>query len=311
MVVRRFRLHRGVIRGLLAGAMVAGSFVAGEIRREAAKPPVRPAPPLVVTLLQPGTGDVDISQAKVLRDGPFTARLKKRPTKTDPDIECQLVILEKNGRRVLTLGPDYGCEPYGSDALFEFYDLKPGARMLWVDQYQYRDSLSTVVALSPKPHIIFKSKDFDVKGAAVKDIDGDGTPELLAESIAYDDMGSMWTGRFLQLTDTVFRYDPATGKYRPANPEFRSYLLPQIEKAKQRVAEALKNQPSEQWEYQVNLAIVPVIIGYALLGEEETGWAYLERYCPETEAVKAEYRKSLEKRLAEDPGYQAIRKRKR
>ncbi len=306
MVVRRFRLHRGVIRGLLAGAMVAGSFVAGEIRRETAKPPVETPSPMIVR-----EDDGYVPQAEVLRDGPFTARLKKRLTTHYPDVECSLVVLEKNGRRIMTLGPDYGCEPYGSDASFEFYDLKPGARMLWVDQYQYRDSLSTVVALSPKPHIIFKSKDFDVKGAAVKDIDGDGIPELLAESMAYDYMGGIGTGRFLQLTDTVFRYDPVTGKYRPANPEFRSYLLPQIEMAKQRLTEALKNQPSDRLEDQINLALVPVVIGYAMLGEEETGWAYLEQYCPETKPVKAEYRKSLERRLAEDPAYQAIRRRKR
>lgn len=311
MVVRRFCSSRGVIRCLLAGAMVAGSFVAGEIRRETVVPRVRPAPPLVVTLLQPGPGDEDIPAAKVLRDGPFTARLKKRPTKTDPDIECQLVILEKNGRRVLTLGPDYGCEPYGSDASFEFYDLKPGARMLWVDQYQYRDSLSTVVALSPKPHIIFKSKDFNVKGAAVKDIDGDGIPELLAESMAYDYMGGIGTGRFLQLTDTIFRYDPVTGKYRPANPEFRAYLLPQIENAKQQVIEARNLQPPDQREYKTTLAVISVVIGYIMLGEEDTGWAYLEQYCPETELVRAAYRKSLEGRLAEDPAYQAIRRRRK
>ena len=48
-----------------------------------------------------------------------------------------------------------------------------------------------------------------------------------------------------------------------------------------------------------------------MLGEEETGWAYLEQYCPEAEPVKAAYRESLEKRLAEDPAYQAIRKRTR
>lgn len=297
-------------RFVLATGLIACSFVAGEIRRTPS-PARRPAPPLVVTLLQPGTGDADIPQAEVLQDGPYTARLKKRLTTHYPDVECSLVVLEKNGRRILTLGPDYGCEPYGSDATFEFYDLRPGVRMLWVDQYQYRDSLSTVVALSPKPHIIFKSRDFDVKGAAVKDIDGDGTPELLAESMAYDYMGGIGTGRFLQLTDTVFRYDPATGKYRPANPEFRSYLLPQIEKAKQRVTEALQTQSADPQEYRVTLAVISVVIGYVMLGEEETGWAYLAQYCPETGPVKAEYRKMLERRLAEDPAYQAIRKRKR
>lgn len=308
MVVRRFCSNRGVIRCLLAGAMVAGSFVAGEIRRETVVPRVQPAPP-VAKPPQPAqeAEDADIPQAEVLRDGPFTARLKKRLTSRFRDVECSLVVLEKNGRRILTLGPDYGCEPYGSDATFEFCDLHPGVRMLSVEQYQYESSHSTIVALSPKPHIIFKSKDFRVNGVTVTDLDGDGTPELTTESSDNEFIGVSGSGRFMKMTKIVFRFDRVSGRYIPANPEFREYLLPGINEASQRVLKAVAKPAGIDRDLEVSQAIIPVVLAFVMIGEEEAGWEYFNRFCPNQPWLRKELRMSLE----ENPVYREIRKRKR
>jgi hypothetical protein len=312
MVVRRFRLHRGVIRGLLAGAMVAGSFVAGEIRREAVVPHALPAPPVAkLPQLAHEVEDAEIPHPEVLREGSYTARLKKRVARTFPDgekIYCSWVELEKHGRKVLTLSDRFGLnKEWGNEATFEFADLGEGERMLIADQSDAREGHTVIAALSPRPRIIFESSRYSVLYGRPIDIDNDGTPEIVADSYNYQYMWVAGTGRFIDMTETVFRYDRVAGSYYPANPEFPAYLLPQIEKVKQRVVETAAKSPDPNQEAEMMCSVISVMVGYAMLGEEQTGWAYFNQYY----SNKSELRAELQKRLAEDPAYQAIRKRKR
>lgn len=136
---------------------------------------------------------------------------------SDPS-EIEDAILTRNGQPVKRFeGVFY---PLGNKISFEEAPLtgEAAARTLVIVDSSYRYVRTWIVSFRPKraPLVIFDSNDYDVtdSAAVVRDVDGDGTMELVA--LKFVDFGLGLARSDMGLPAVVFRFDRASGLYVPA-----------------------------------------------------------------------------------------------
>jgi hypothetical protein len=128
---------------------------------------------------------------------------------------------------------------------------------------------------------------------AIKDLDGDGVPELEA----YDD-------RLAYFPDLSFAESPvlplvlcrsADGTYHDCTPQFPEQLESSASESEGRLSDAVQRQLPEEAKRSEALALLAT---YLRLGMDEEGWSKVRSLCPECEDWLMQNLGELEERLS-------------
>lgn len=143
--------------------------------------------------------------------------------------------------------------------------------------YQYQ-----IFDLYPRFREIFNSEAFPVfdymTDLEFKDLDGDGVFELVDDINTFASYQSVFSGSVMP--EMVFKFDRRTAKYRPANEQFKSYVLRGVaEEIRDLQQENNKRQNKDpgfdgtSYEHKA----LDVLLKYVYAGEERRGWRFFEQ----------------------------------
>lgn len=213
-------------------------------------------------------------------------------------VEVSYAVVKRGGRVLAKFDGVYsGFGNATSFGLFPF--LGGGAKQLAVSQTVPRGGRHWVVDLSASgPRVIHDSSDFGTgrEEFGVIDLDGDGVYEisqpLTAFYYTFEDMGVAET----PLPEIVFKYDARAGRYLPANPLFRAYVLGGVEDDIRRL------DPDGRPEYLSSR--LGILLRYVYAGQEPEGWAFFEREY--RRADRDEVKAKVKAELRRQPAYRFI-----
>ena len=223
---------------------------------------------------------------------------------TKYDTEIQYAVLKKNGKVVAKF--DGLSHPLGTEVRFGLFPLLGQvSNQIIVEQTTHRGWRYWVVDLSPNFRIIYDSGDYPV-GYSLRalDLNHDGRYELIHT------LHTFWFFNKLANTnspfiDVVFKYNPKTRKYVPANPEFQEYALREVEQKIRKAREVKEKWNGTGYDGDLLGAVLEVALPYIYAGKEQEGWSFYEEYNSlDKEAIKSEIKKALE----DDSIYRAIKR---
>ena len=188
-------------------------------------------------------------------------------------VDVSYATLKRHGRVVATFDANiyFGM---GNATSFGLFPLLGGSKkQLIVSQDIPRGGTQWIANLSPKFHLIFDGPQWGVgregDDMQIVDLDHDGVFEILVPITAFYGF-SAWipTGR-TPLPTVIFKFDPKTAKYLPANSLFPDYLVSDMRKRKEGVSTTLDPiaQPTE---------ILPIVLDYIFAGKEQEAWTFFE-----------------------------------
>lgn len=265
-----------------------------------------PAPAVAPVELLSGTGAAHEGEEPLRYNGYEVTRRtreEKLPSRYNSTIEYATV--SRHGRKVATLE---GFKEAGSGAFVRF-GLFPAlggeTKQLVVEQTVHRGWLYWVADLSDDFSVVYFSGDYPVGHELhAADLDGDGRHELIQSLHTFWFFNSHLNNVNSPFISVVFKYDPKARKYLPANPEFRGYLLRDLEQEKARVKE-LKEKPGTP-QGDLLGAVLEVTLAYLYAGMEQEGWDYFEQYdAPDRAQMKADVMEALR----EDSFYSALKRK--
>jgi hypothetical protein len=210
------------------------------------------------------------------------------------DTEILYAVLKKNGKVLATFdGLSY---PLGVEVRFGLFPLLgESSKQLIVEQSTYRGWRYWVVNLSPNFSILYDSVNYDVGGLRALDLDKDGRYELIhtLNSFGFFNKLDNTNSPFI---DIVFKYNPRTQTYIPANPEFQDFALKDIEQKIKKAREVVATDDSGNYYRSLLSAVLEVSLRYIYAGKEKEGWSFYEEYnAPDKDEVKSELKKVLNK----------------
>lgn len=210
--------------------------------------------------------------------------------------------LKKNGR-VLAIfeGISQGglaAIEFGLASLFQ-----SESKQLVVSQTRPRGGRHWIVDVSSsRPRVLFDSFDWDAgrEEVWIDDLDKDGTSEIILELPAFY-MFENLSPSVTPLPEIVFRYDSATRRYIPANPNY-DYGLAGIDEAISRL------DPNERPEANDLGAYLSPRLGiclrYVFAGRRVEGWSFFDRSY--ARADKKQMKAKIEHLLDKEPVYRFI-----
>lgn len=227
-------------------------------------------------------------------------------------VELSYAVLTRQGQQVLKF--DGVNHPYGNETKFGFFQLfKDNPQYLIVEQSTHRWERSWIVQLAPL-RVIFDNAWYEVgSNLVVKDLDQDGIPELIQRYQQFwffrfgDSASPAIPASFYNpnspFTQIVFAYTPRTGKYEPANPRFKAYMLAELPGLDQRIKASGRSMTFD-------IDLLGLVFERTLLllfvGEEERAWQGFREHCPWKDCAAVEQRFKL--KLKDDPVYQFFAK---
>lgn len=179
--------------------------------------------------------------------------------------------------------------------------LNNGTDQLVVSQDISRTGAQWVADFSKGFKVIFNGPKFKVGREAgdmtMSDLDDDGTAEITVPTTAfYGFERSRLTTMETPLPEIIFKHDPVRNEYVPANPNFKSCLLQDIEAAEKNLHAQIKEVGLGQ--------LLSVVLNYVFVGEERRGWQLFEEICKLPD--KPRIRRDVEKILRKHPAYRYL-----
>lgn len=211
-----------------------------------------------------------------------------------------LVVIHK--KKVLAMF-DAGIDsPLGNHTGAGWFPLlNNGTDQLVVSQEISRTGAQWVADFSKGFKVIFNGAKFQVgretEDMTMSDLDDDGTAEITVPITAfYGFEQTRLTTMDTPLPEIIFKYDPPSNEYFPANPKFKACLLPDIEAA-ERNLHALNEQAGLG-------PLLSVVLDYVLVDEERRGWRLFEEICKLPD--KSRIRRDAEQTLSKHPVYRYL-----
>jgi hypothetical protein len=272
-----------------------------------AQPSATPEPNTIPTKVSDtDTGDIDniYSEDSVLSYIGYEVERRSRTVKfrgVKYDTEILYAVLKKNGKVLATFdGLSY---PLGVEVRFGLFPLLgESSKQLIVEQSTYRGWRYWVVNLSPGFSVLYDSVNYDVGGLRALDLDKDGHYELIQTLNGFGFFNKL-DNTNSPFIDIVFKYNPRTQTYIPANPEFQDFALKDIEQKIKRAREVGATDDSGNYYRNLLSAVLEVSLRYIYAGKEKEGWSFYEEYnAPDKDEVKSE----LKKVLNQDSVYKSI-----
>jgi hypothetical protein len=220
-------------------------------------------------------------------------RLKKKVRLEDIDkvVDVPYAAVTKGGRVVAKFdGGVYASMGNGTEfGLFPL--LGNEQKQLLISQTVPRGGEHWIVDLNSGLRVLFYSAPYGLGGRedfCIKDIDKDGTYELSFLMTAFWGFGDMSMAES-PLPEILFKYDPRTRKYLPANLIYQDYLLQGIDD------EIRKLDPADKEHYLANR--LGVLLRYVYAGKEKQGWDVFDREYtrPDSAQMKAKIKSVLDK----------------
>ncbi len=197
------------------------------------------------------------------------------------NLEVSYAGLMKNNRRLLKFDGVYFVA--GNSTEFGLFSLLGNSSQQFiVSQTVPRTGRHWVVSVTPEVRVLFDSSDYGVfrEEFYVIDLDKDGIYEISLPATAFYTMqDKMYIGE-IPLPEIIFKYDPKTRKYLPANYLFPDYALRDIQSDIERLSGEDSNYLSTRLD---------ILLRYVYARKEQEGWAFFEREYkrPDKKEIKA------------------------
>jgi len=244
---------------------------------------------------------VQIKHRTVMDDSPGTTRTQPRW------IDVSYAVLKLKRNVLIKFDDDiyFGMGNSTSFGLLSFLHSK--TKQLVVSQDVFRGGTQWVVDLSRRPRIIFDGPKWHVgregDDMRIMDLDGDGVLEInvpMCDFYGFESLSPAAT----PLPAIIFKYSNRARKYLPANPNFESYLLADIEEQKRAMS-----QPGDVVENMNHLgATLSIVLDYIFAGREKEAWTFYDRAykLPNKNRIKRQIRN----RISTSPVYRFIYSKK-
>jgi hypothetical protein len=250
-------------------------------------------------------GDVSVSYSDVGRLSYASYEISKAVRKLKaPNLrgytEVEYAILMKGTKRVATFD---GRPEQLSEVRFGLFSFLGGAaKQLVVEQTSNKYWRYWIVNLVPNFEIIYDSGKYDlVFELRTIDADKDGPLELV------QGLGSFWYILGDNVTSPrqpiILKYHPSIRKYIPANKQFQTFVLQDIDQRIGKGREIKQNMNNSS----CYAAIIDVTLRYLYAGKPKEAWAFFEREYNQSD--KREQEVALKKLVNKDSVYKAISRR--
>jgi hypothetical protein len=215
-------------------------------------------------------------------------------------------VLKRKGHAVARFDGVYHSAGNATD--FGLCSLFGGqSKQLLVSQTVPRGGRHWVVDLSSGASILFDSYDYGLGREEVflMDVDKDGVSEIGLLLTAFWGFESLAMSQHEALPMIVFKYDPRSRKYLPANPLF-AYGLDGIEENARAIDPGEKVRDSFTGEYLGKR--LGIFLRYVYAGKREQGWSFFDRTykLADADQMKAKIRTQLRR----EPVYRFIYRRR-
>lgn len=246
---------------------------------------------------------VDLFDYRTIRDSisengfVLERRFKTLPASGD---KPESAVLLKNGKTVFQF--DRITHPFSSVFFGAFPFLgKANGNQIFVAQIAPRTGGHWVINLKPAYEIVFSSDEYNVGREEFHaiDLNGDRVYELSFESLAFYNFEPQRLGNAgVPLPEIIFKYDAASRKYVPANPQFADYALRGVDDETARIRRDNK-------DFQL-AGVLSIVLQYIYAGRETDGWVFFDQNYEF--ADRAEIKTKAQSVLKNDPVYLRIYK---
>jgi hypothetical protein len=222
---------------------------------------------------------------------------------SEPDtVEVSYARLKRHGRAVATFDANiyFGL---GNATRFGLFPLFGGnKKQLIVSQDISRGGTQWIASLSPRFHTIFDGPKWGVgregDDMQIIDLDHDGVYEIIAPITDFYDFQDKMAISQIPLPEIIFRYDPKSARYLPANHLFSEYALRNVD------SEARRAKGPD--EMSVRSGVLNILLDYIYAGEREKGWLFFDRQYMLSDKDEVEHR--IKAILKAQPVYKFIYK---
>jgi hypothetical protein len=253
--------------------------------------------------------NIEYTGEDALTDQGYEVEKRVRKIKTaNRETEIEYAVLKRNGR-VIARFDDKQVEQINEIRFGLCNFLKEEHRQLVVEETANKFWRYWVLRLSPRLEVVYDSGRYDlVYHLRSVDLDGDGRLEIV------QNLGSFWyrlgDNVFSPRPEMVFKYDERARRYLPANPEFQSVVLKDIDRRIERVRALNQNNQPGVTDLRLQSNVGDVVIRYLYAGREREAWEFFERDYRDSE-IKESARATLKEVIAGDAFYREIRRRPR
>jgi hypothetical protein len=162
--------------------------------------------------------------------------------------------------------------------------------------------------LGPRARLVFDGREWPIGDGfdeiEFEDLDCDGDLEFVQKSIHYDyELGLAYVSS--PQPAVVFAYDPAAGRYVPANRRFKVRVLRYVPETEEAIAARMRTKEYEPYRDLMDMLYVSLHHIYA--GERKRGLALLDRDCAScADSDGRSTRAALHRLLRTDPVYRYL-----
>jgi len=274
-----------------------------ETSTPAASTPQVPAQPETTSSAAPESKEFEIPYTKHrLSYAGYVITIKPKQVRVEEDIaESEVAVLKKNGKVIREF--DAVRHPLGGYTQIALVSvLGDGNKQLIVEQSGPGDGVSWVVALKPHFQILFTNSAYPLDAAemGVKDLDGDGTLELLLGLTTFEFLDGLCRACSPRFA-IAFKYDKRRASFRPANHLVKGLCdtADELAKAEQMIKlwqsenSDLNSNPVKAMELYSKVLIHALPLVYC--GSESIGWSFFDRLynLPDREVRKSRIKRTL------------------
>lgn len=214
--------------------------------------------------------------------------------------EIEYAVLRHNGRLVAKF--DSPIDQL-SEVRFGLFSFLGDDKQLVVEQTSNKFWRYWIISLQPEYRVIYDSSKYDVVyELRVSDMDSDGKLEII------QNLGSFWyfnsDNLFSPRPQIVFKYNPSTRSYIPANPGFKGIVLKDIDQRIGKTREVIERKEDPAYDLHVRSAVLDVVLRYLYAGKSDEAWAFYDQHY--NVGDKESLRAQLKDKLKQDALYREI-----
>lgn len=227
---------------------------------------------------------------------------KKKDEDDSPVAEINDAVLQKNGKTVFKFEGVY--YPLGNQmefGLFSFLGNK--TKQLIIYETTNRYGRIWIVSLSPKPEILFDSKDWGGfrEFIYIEDIDDDGKYEISLQTEEYLSFENIAHINVPQI-GYDFIYDGKSERFLPANERFQDLYSGGLN---ERISKIKPLNSSSGFDEEVIKDFIETFLTFIYAGKENEAWEFFDKeYNLEDKEIRKEKIKAV---LSKDPIYKFIK----
>ena len=214
-------------------------------------------------------------------------------------IDVSYALLTRKGRALARFDDNiyFGM---GNDTRFGLISVLGGSvKQVIISQDVPRGGTQWIIDLSRRARVIYDGPRWAVgregDDMGVTDLDGDGVYEITVPITDFYDLQDKMSMAQIPLPEIVFKYDPRTREYLPANPLFQDYLFKGITSPADISATDELNHRS---------LVLRSTLTFIYAGKRQEGWEYFDHYYKLKD--ESEIRRRVKSILARQPVYKFI-----